>query len=45
MNQELRSDAEKIVRRAIEAVKPDRAVQEALRDFRPGGKGDSGGSG
>ena len=38
MNQELRSDAEKIVRRAIEAVKPDRAVQEALRDFRPGGR-------
>ena len=34
MNKELRSDAEKIVRRAIDAVKPDRAVKKALENQR-----------
>lgn len=38
MNQKLRADAEMIVRNAIGAVKPDRAVREALRDFRPQGR-------
>jgi len=33
MNQILRSDAETIVRAAIEAVKPDAAVQRALKDL------------
>lgn len=37
MNQKLRRDAETIARAAIEAVKPDTAVREALRDFAPAG--------
>ncbi|MCD7881431.1 MAG: DUF4147 domain-containing protein [Clostridiales bacterium] len=38
MNQKLRRDAETIARAAIEAVKPDTAVREALRDFAPAGR-------
>ncbi|MCD8368519.1 MAG: DUF4147 domain-containing protein [Clostridiales bacterium] len=38
MNQKLRFDAETIARAAIAAVKPDKAVKEALRDFAPTGK-------
>ena len=38
MNQQLRSDAETIARKAIEAVKPDSAVYEALADFHPQGR-------
>ena len=38
MNQQLRNDAEVIVRKAIEAVKPDSAVYEALADFHPQGR-------
>ncbi|MCD7753126.1 MAG: DUF4147 domain-containing protein, partial [Clostridiales bacterium] len=37
MNQKLRRDAETIARAAVEAVKPDTAVREALRDFAPAG--------
>jgi len=33
MNQKLRSDAERIIRSAIEAVKPDAAVQRALENI------------
>lgn len=38
MNQKLRTDAEVIVRSAIEAVKPDEAVKRALADFKPEGR-------
>ncbi len=38
MNQKLRADAEKIVRSAIGAVKPDEAVKRALAGFRPEGR-------
>ena len=39
MNQKLRADADKIISASIDAVKPDEAVQRALRSYRPrGGK-------
>ncbi len=38
MNQKLRFDAETIARGAIDAVKPDTAVKEALHSFAPGGR-------
>ncbi|MCD7918868.1 MAG: DUF4147 domain-containing protein [Clostridiales bacterium] len=38
MNQMLRQDAETIARAAIDAVKPDTAVKEALGDFAPAGR-------
>lgn len=38
MNKKLRQDAEQIVRAAIEAVKPDQAVQRALADWTCEGK-------
>ncbi len=38
MNQKLRSDAETIVRAAIDAVKPDSAVKAALAGFAPAGR-------
>lgn len=36
MNQVLRADADAIIAASIKAVKPDEAVQRALRSFRPG---------
>lgn len=36
MNASLRADADAIIAASIEAVKPDEAVQRALRTFRPG---------
>ena len=36
MNQVLRADADAIIAASIEAVKPDEAVQRALRSFTPG---------
>lgn len=36
MNQNLRQDASQIVSASLEAVLPDRAVQRALRKFKPG---------
>ena len=39
MNQKLRADADKIISASIDAVKPDEAVQRALRSYQPrGGK-------
>lgn len=38
MNRKLRTDAEDIVRSAIEAVKPDEAVKRALEGFQPQGR-------
>ena len=35
MNEALRADAERIVKKSIEAVLPDTAVKKALADFRP----------
>lgn len=35
MNEALRADAERIVKKSIEAVLPDTAVKNALADFRP----------
>ncbi len=37
MDRALRADADRIVRGAIEAVLPERAVRRALEDFAPGG--------
>ena len=36
MNQVLRADADAIISASIEAVKPDEAVQRALKSFHPG---------
>ena len=36
MNAALRSDADRIIRSAIDAVLPDEAVRRTLKDYRPG---------